>query len=113
MWTPTVLVANPDGEERWRLEGYLTKDEFRVFLEMGLARVAFMRKDWAAAERHYDAVLKNYSDSKFAPEAIYYRGVSRYSASHDGAELAAVAATFQDEHQDSIWAMKSQPWASH
>jgi hypothetical protein len=40
-----------EGGERWRLEGYLPKEEFQANLEMGLARVAFTRKDWADAER--------------------------------------------------------------
>ncbi len=56
VWTPTVLVMDPDGKERSRLEGYLSTDEFRAFLEMGLARVAFMKKDWAEAERRYGRV---------------------------------------------------------
>src|SRR5215207_6384983 len=104
---------DPEGEERWRLEGYLSNSEFRAFLEMGLARVAFMRKDWTTAERRYTSVADGHPHSKFAPEAVYYRGVSRYSASHDSAELAAVAATFAGKYQDSIWAMKSLPWSAH
>ena len=35
---------DPEGHERKRLEGYLPKDEFQTFLELGLARVAFMKK---------------------------------------------------------------------
>ena len=104
---------DPEGEERWRLEGYLSRDEFRADLEMGLARVAFMKKDWADAERRYAEILERYPNSKFAPEAIYYKGVSRYSASHDGAELAAVAKTFDEKYQDTAWAMRSRPWSSH
>ena len=104
---------DPEGEERWRLEGYLSRDEFRADLEMGLARVAFMKKDWADAERRYADILERYPNSKFAPEAIYYKGVSRYSASHDGADLAAVAKTFDEKYQDTPWAMRSRPWSSH
>lgn len=105
-----MLILDPEGEERLRLEGYLPKDEFRVNLEMGLARVAVMRKDWADAERRFAAVVEQYPDSKFAPEAIYWRGVSRYSTSHDSAELANVAKIFTEKHQDSIWGLKSIPW---
>lgn len=109
-WTPTVLVSNADGKERYRLEGYLAKDEFEVFLEMGLGRVAFMKKDYAGAERHYSNVLERFPNSHFAPEAVYYRGVSRYSGNHDHSELGAVAKTFTERYQDSVWAMKSLPW---
>jgi hypothetical protein len=110
VWTPTVLVMDADGKERWRLEGYLSKDEFKVNLEMGLARVAFTKKDFADAERRYAAIVKNYPKSKFAPEAVYNEGVSRYSTTHDHHTLTDVAKTFTDKYQDSIWAEKSIPW---
>ena len=101
-----------DGEERWRLEGYLPKDEFRTDLEMGLGRVAFMKKDWAEAEKRFAAVADKYPDSKFAPQAVYYRGVSRYSASHDGAELANTSKALAEKYAGSEWQLRSLPWAS-
>jgi thioredoxin-related protein len=97
VWTPTVLVLAADGKERGRLEGYLPKNEFRAFLEMGLARVDFMQKKW--------------SNSKFAAEAIYYRGVSRYSQSHDSGDLAATAQVLADKYTGSEWQLRSLPWA--
>jgi hypothetical protein len=109
-WTPTVLVSNPDGKERYRLEGYLSKEEFEAFLEMGLGRVAFMKKDYANAEKHYSNVLDQHPDSHFAPEAVYWRGVSRYSSSHDHTALEDVAKTFTEKYRDSEWALKSVPW---
>ena len=109
-WTPTVIVSNADGKERYRLEGYLSKDEFEMFLEMGLGRVAFMKKDFATAEQHYSNVLDRYPDSHFAPEAVYWRGVSRYSSTHDHTALEDVAKTFTEKYQDSEWALKSVPW---
>ena len=111
VWTPTVLVMDPEGEERWRLEGYLPKEEFRVYLELGLARVAFMKKDWATAEGHFANIADNYPGSKYAPEAVYYRGVSRYSASHDdGAELANTAAALKEKFEGNEWQLRSIPW---
>jgi outer membrane protein assembly factor BamD (BamD/ComL family) len=101
---------DPNGEERWRLEGYLPKDDFQAYLELGLARVAFMRKDWATAEKHFSNVLERHPNSKFAPEAVYYKGVSRYSASHDGAELAATADTLNQKYMGNEWQLRSLPW---
>jgi hypothetical protein len=101
-----------EGNERWRLEGYLPPDDFRAFLELGLARVAFMKKDWATAEGHFAKVISDLSDSKFVPEAIYYRGVSRYSVSHDGAELAGTAAELAEKFNGSEWQLRSMPWLS-
>lgn len=113
VWTPTVLIMDPEGKERTRLEGYLSKDEFRAHLETGLARLAFVRKDWADAERRYAQIVERYPDTSYAPQAVYYRGVSRYSASHDGAELANVAKTFTEKYRDSAWALRSVPWRGH
>ena len=105
-----MLILDPDGKERWRLEGYLPKDEFSVNLQMGLARVAAMRKDWAEAEKRYASVVENHPDSHYVPEAVYWRGVSRYQGSHDHTALGEVAQTFTREYQDSLQALKSQPW---
>ena len=110
VWTPTVVVMDPEGKERWRLEGYLPKDDFRAFLEMGLARVAFIKKDWADAERRYTAVIDNHPDSHYAPQAAYYRGVSRYSASHDAAELANTATVLSENYAGNEWQLRSIPW---
>ena len=103
------MLTDPEGNERWRLEGYLPRHEFRANLEMGLGRLAMMRKDFADAEKRYGSVLDRYPDSKFAPEAIYWRGVSRYQSSHDHNALGDVAESFKED-QDSIWALKSIPW---
>lgn len=111
IWTPTVLIADPMGEERWRLEGYLSKTEFRTNLEMGIARVAIMRKDWPDAEHRYDSILQNYPDSHFAPEATFWRGVCRYKATNDHNTLGEVAETLHAKYPDSIWALKALPWS--
>lgn len=112
VWTPTVLVLDPNGEERRRLEGYLPREEFRAYLELGLARVAFMKKDWATAERHFANVADNFPGSRYAPEAVYYRGVSHYSASHDGAELGNTAAALKEKFSGNEWQLRSLPWLS-
>jgi TolA-binding protein len=100
-----------NGKGRWRLEGYLPKEEFSANLEMGLARVAFMNKDWADAERRYTKIIEHHPDSKFAPEAVYWQGVSHYKATNDHEILSEVAETFKQKYQDSIWALKSLPWS--
>ena len=101
---------DPEGDERRRLEGYLPKDEFAAWLEMGLARVAFMRKDWAATETRLNDMVKDHPESKFVPEAIYYKGVSRYSTVHDSAELAKTASTLNDKYPGNEWQLRSIPW---
>ena len=110
VWTPTVLILDSRGKERWRIEGYLPKAEFRAQLEMGLARLAFMQKQWAEAEQRYGEVLDRYPDSKSAPEALYWRGVSRYNASKDHTVLGELPEQFKEKYPDSVWALKTAAW---
>lgn len=109
-WTPTVLVMDPNGKERFRIEGYLPKDEFRAQLELGLARVAFMSKDWAEAERRSAELLERYPHSQAAPEALYWKGVSRYKATNDHTILGEMPGLFQQKYPNSIWALKTAAW---
>ncbi|HEX2269102.1 MAG TPA: tetratricopeptide repeat protein [Pyrinomonadaceae bacterium] len=112
VWTPSVLILDSKGVERFRLEGYLPPDEFRAQLELGLARVAFMNKQWADAERRYADVLDRYPNSKAAPEALYWKGVSHYKATNDHTILDELPAEFRQKYPDSIWAAKTIAWTS-
>lgn len=101
-----------DGEERWRIEGYLPKEEFRAQLEMALARIAFMQKNLPEAERRYAAIVENYGNTKAAAEALYWRDVTKYSQSHDPAPLQSVARELKERFPDSEWAIKASVWAA-
>ena len=111
VWTPTVLVLDAEGEERARNEGYLSKEEFRAWLEMGLARIAFMRKKWDEAEKRYAQVVERYPDTGSAPEAVYWRGVSHYKATNDHTVLGQVADELKEKYGESVWAVKALPWS--
>ena len=100
-----------EGVERSRIEGYLPKNWFRARLEMGLGRVAFMHKQWAGAEKAYAGVAENYPDTALAPEAIYWRGVSRYKATNDHIVLGEVAKELGEKYTGNEWTLKSVPWS--
>ena len=110
LWTPTVLILDANGVERFRLEGYLPKEEFRAQLELGLARVAFMGKHWAEAEQRYAAVLEKYPESQSAPEALYWKGVSSYKTTNDHTVLSELPGQLRDKYPESIEALKAIPW---
>ncbi len=97
--------------ERFRIEGYLPRDEFRAQLELGLARVAFMYKKWAEAERRYGEIVQRYPGTGAAPEALYWRAVSHYKGTNDHTALEQVAEEFKSRYPDSIWAKKASVWA--
>ena len=105
-----MLILDSNGKERFRIEGYLPKDEFRAHLELALARVAFMSKNWADAERRYAEVIERYPNSKAAPEALYWKGVGRYKATNDHNVLGELPGQFQEKYPDSTWALKTAAW---
>jgi len=101
---------DPNGVERYRIEGYLPVEEFRAQLELGLARVAFMSKEWAEAERRYAEVLDRYPNTKAAPEALYWKGVTYYKRTNDHTVLGQLPGELQQKYPDSLAAMKSAAW---
>lgn len=107
-----MLVLDPDGEERWRIEGYLPKDEFNAQLRMGLARLAVVEKRWADAERIYGEIVSKYGTTTVAPEALYWRDVSVYSRTHDHIPLQNVASELRKRFPESVWTKKASVWAA-
>lgn len=99
------------GVERARLEGYLSRTEFRAWLEMGLARLAFMKKRWEDAEQKYGSVIEHYPETSSAPEAVYWRGVAMYKRTNDHTVLGQVPAQLNEKYPDSVWALKASVWA--
>ena len=110
IWTPTALVLDSDANERWRIEGYLPRPEFHAQLQMALARVALMAKKWPDAEAAYDRVLTGHPATFVVPEALYWRGISRYRQTNDHKVLEELAEELQAHHATSIWAVKASVW---
>jgi len=109
-WTPTLIVLDQEGKERYRLEGFLPSEDFLAQLEMGLARSAFERGEFQEAERRYRDVAKKYPKSEAVPEALYWAGVSKYKATNDPAPLQEAARNLKTQYPESSWAKKASVW---
>jgi hypothetical protein len=110
LWTPTLLVLDGEGVERMRSEGYLPMDEFRAWLELALARFAFVQKRWTDAEGQYEKVIELYPGTSAAPEAMYWRGVSRYKETNDHTALGGAGEALKEKYPDNLWAVKASVW---
>ena len=106
-----MLIIASGGKERWRIEGYLPKNEFRAQLELGLARISFMDKQWTDAEQKYAQVIEQYPETVAAPEAVYWRGISQYKKTNDHTVLGEVAQELGAKYPESVWAQKAIVWA--
>ena len=105
-----MLLLDVEGKERARLEGYLPNNDFNAALRNGLARIAFVHKKYSDAERWYGDVVARCGNSHFAPEAMYWRAVTRCKATNDHAVLGTVAEELRNTYPSSLWTSKSIPW---
>jgi uncharacterized protein HemY len=111
-WTPTLLVLDPEGTERHRIEGFLPAQDLLAQLTLGLGRSAFARQQWDEAERRFREVVERFANTEAAPEALYWAGVSRYKAKGDPKALGETAREFSRRYQESSWAKKASVWAA-
>jgi hypothetical protein len=111
-WTPTILIVDPSGEERHRIEGFLPTDDFLAQLGLGWAHAAFGAGRFEDAEKRFRTVVERHPSGDAAPEALYWAGVSRYKATNDASALQETAKAFRERYQDSAWAKKSTVWGS-
>lgn len=109
-WTPTLLVLDPEGIERHRIEGFLPAQDLLPQLMLGLGHSEFSREHWEEAERHFRQIVDRFPHSDAAAEATYWSGVSRYKASGDAAALGDTARAFTRRYQESSWAKKASVW---
>lgn len=107
-WTPTVLILDPKGTERHRIEGFLPADDFLAQLRLGLAHAARLGGNFADAATRYGELAKGNDD--VAAESLYWAGVSKYKATNDGAALGETAKAFKERFSDSSWAKKASVW---
>ena len=109
-WTPTVLLLDPSGHERHRIEGFLPADDFIVQLHLGLARMAFRSNQFDDAERRYNDIVSRFPDTDAAAEAQYWAGVSNYKRSNDASALKKTADAFKRRYSETEWAKRASVW---
>ena len=109
-WTPTVLELDPNGEEFYRLEGFLPLEDFLGQLMLGRAHMYFKQGKWVDGEKRFREIVSKLPKSEAAPEALYWAGVSRYKANGDNTALKETAKAFTQRYTDSSWAKKASIW---
>ena len=109
-WTPTVMFLDHKGVEQHRIEGFLPTDEFLGQLHLGLGYAAVGTKDFATPERRFGIAAEQYPRTAAGPEGLYWKGVARYSASHDVKELQELARVFSQRYTDTAWAKRTEVW---
>lgn len=109
-WTPTTIVAEPDGTERHRIEGFLPADDFLAQLHLGLAKAAFSRGEFDDARLRFESIVNRYSKTDAAPEALYWSAVSAYKATGNAEHLKQGGQKLKEKYPQTEWAKKGSVW---
>jgi TolA-binding protein len=70
-----------------------------------------MDKHWADAEQRYTQIIERHPQTAAAPEAVYWRGVTRYKKTNDHNVLGGVAKELEEKYPESVWAKKASVWS--
>lgn len=109
-WTPTLIVMDSEGKERYQSDGYLPAEDLIAQLRLGLAKSAFARGQWDDADRRFLEITRLHKDSEVAPEAVYWAGVSLYKRTSDHHALGETAKQLSSGYPGSIWTKKASVW---
>jgi tetratricopeptide (TPR) repeat protein len=107
LWTPNLNILNTKEKIVYHIEGWLSPSELAAMLITAQGHFHLHRKKFEQAGQHFKAVFDRYPQSEFAPEALYYLGVSRYMASHEAEQLLKEWGNCQRLYPYSAWARRS------
>lgn len=106
IWTPNLNVVDA---RKWRMfhaEGWRLPAQFPAMLKPARGQYCLRSEKYPAASR-FKAVFDKYPLSIYAPQALCYRGVSRYLSSHKVEGLKADRVLLRRFDPSSPWAIKS------
>jgi thioredoxin-related protein len=109
-WTPSVIFLDKLGRENHRSVGYLGPQEFIATALLAMGKIYSNNSNFAGAQYHFDKVMKEYAQSQFAEEAMYFSGINSYRQTNNAGELKTAAELLHKEYPASIWAKKSEPY---
>jgi hypothetical protein len=107
LWTPSLNVIGSREKRIYHAVGWLPPDEFAAMLQTARGHFYMQGKKFDRAAPLFKDVFETAPRSSFAPEALYYRGVCRYLATHDVEELKQDWIMLQRFYPQDAWAMKS------
>jgi hypothetical protein len=108
LWTPNLNLIDGGREKGfYQVIGWLPPLEFAAMLNLARSHFHLGRKQFSEAAPLFRGVFEKFPQSLYAPESVYFRGVSRYLADHSVEALKEDWNLLQRRYPDSQWAMKS------
>jgi hypothetical protein len=109
-WTPTIIVLDADGSEVHRVVGFLPPEEFIPTFMVAKGKWYFNADQHPEAQGMFDEALENYPNSDAAAEAIFFKGVSRYKATHNPKPLREAFDILTAKFPGSEWTKRAAPY---
>jgi Tetratricopeptide repeat len=106
VWTPTLMLLDPDGNVYTEWNGYLPPALYLAQLLLGLGKAALKQDRFEQAVGHFNEVAANHPGTDTAAEALYWAAVSRYKGSHDGVDLFGGWEKLRGSYPESVWRTK-------
>ena len=109
-WTPALIIIDHDGKEHHRTVGFMPPEELIASLLLGMAQTDFDAERFEPALKSLELLLRDYSTSDAAPEALFLRGVCQYKSTHNPAPLKAAYEKLQEVYPASEWTKRAYPY---
>jgi hypothetical protein len=110
-WTPNIITLDSEGKEHHRTIGFLPPDEFISSLMLGIGKTNFDLGKLDEAVSVLESLIGQCPQSKAAPEAVYYLGVSNFKTAHDASHLKKAYERLKSEYPDNEWAFRAWPYS--
>lgn len=107
LWTPNINVMDAEGNLFYHMEGWLPPSEYSAMLMVAHGHYFMRCESNSKAVEIFRTVWDKYPQSDFAPEALYYLGVSKYLESHDEKDLVEEWRMLQRYYPQSSWGIRS------
>jgi len=107
IWTPNINVLDSSENLCYRVEGWLPASEYSAMLMIAHGHYFLCHKRYKNAGELFQKVWDKFPHSTFAPEALYYLGVSGYMESHKVENLTSPWRILQGYCPQSTWAIRS------
>jgi TolA-binding protein len=109
-WTPTVILLDADGNEKYRTVGYLAPDDFIATYMVAKGHWSFEAVQYPEAQAMFEEALAKYPNSLAASEAVFFLGVTRYRHTHEPKHLREAYEILTARFPQSEWAKRADPY---
>ena len=110
LWTPTIIIIGPDGQEHARFTGFLPPDELCARLILDGAKAELNLGNVELAEKCLGNVIEKFPNTFAVPEAVFYQGVAGFVQGHDPRGLRTGVDRLKEQFPQSEWTLRAKPY---